>query len=101
MASLQRFGSAAYRAKTGSWYFPTGNQDFKKIILQGGFFVDTSRHLENLETLWAGKKMLLFLRPRRFGKTLTLNMLKKFYDKATQGHDFTQLFGQLDVAKKR
>ena len=57
-----------------------GHSDFKDIILNNNYFVDKSLLIE--EVITAQKAVLLIPRPRRFGKTLNLSMLKYFFDKS-------------------
>ena len=56
-----------------------GHSDFKDIIQNDNYFVDKSMLIE--EILTSQKAVLLLPRPRRFGKTLNLSMLKYFFDK--------------------
>jgi len=56
-----------------------GHSDFKDIIENNNYFVDKSMLIK--EVLKAQKSVLLFPRPRRFGKTLNLSMLRYFFDK--------------------
>jgi len=56
-----------------------GNSDFKSIIQSNSYFVDKSLFIE--EIINTEKSVLLFPRPRRFGKTLNLSMLQYFFDK--------------------
>ncbi len=56
-----------------------GYSDFKDIIQSNNYFVDKSLLIE--EVLNSQKAVLLFPRPRRFGKTLNLSMLRYFFDK--------------------
>ncbi|OUD13123.1 AAA family ATPase [Thioflexithrix psekupsensis] len=76
--------------------FPYGISDFKKIIEQNLFYVDRTDRIPLLEE--AGYQ-LLFLRPRRFGKSLLLNMLSNYYDMAN-ADQFETLFGHLAIGKK-
>jgi hypothetical protein len=76
--------------------FPYGISDFKKIIEQKLFYVDRTDRIPLLEE--AGYQ-LLFLRPRRFGKSLLLNMLSNYYDVAN-ADEFETLFGHLAIGKK-
>ena len=55
---------------------PIGTEDFGEIIEQGSFYVDKTAFIE--EILKDNAKVKLFTRPRRFGKTLTLSMLRYF-----------------------
>ena len=59
--------------------FPYGISDFRQVIGEGYYFVDRSDHIRILEEIG---KQLLFLRPRRFGKSLLLSMLENYYDVA-------------------
>ena len=56
-----------------------GNSDFKNTIQSDYYFVDKSLLIK--EVIDSEKNVLLFPRPRRFGKTLNLSMLKYFFDK--------------------
>lgn len=55
---------------------PIGTEDFGEIIEQGSFYVDKTAFIEKI--LRDSAKVKLFTRPRRFGKTLTLSMLRYF-----------------------
>jgi len=57
---------------------PVGVSDFKDIITRNYYYVDKSLFIK--EILDRGDKVLLIPRPRRFGKTLNISMLKYFYD---------------------
>ncbi len=57
---------------------PVGISDFKKIIEEGYHYVDKTLFIK--EIIDSGDTILLIPRPRRFGKTLNLSMLKYFYD---------------------
>ena len=57
---------------------PVGLEDYKKIIDGNYYYVDKTLLIRKLRD--AGGEANLFLRPRRFGKTLTLSMLKYFYE---------------------
>ena len=56
-----------------------GVSDFKKFIEQGYFYVDKTPLVEELYR--TDGEVILFTRPRRFGKTLNLSMLRYFYEK--------------------
>ena len=47
---------------------PVGIEDFKKIRRQGFYYIDKTRLIEQLLDRWG--KVNLFIRPRRFGKTV-------------------------------
>jgi hypothetical protein len=73
--------------------FPYALSDFKRLITDHYFYVDRTHCLPLLED--AGDQ-LLFLRPRRFGKSLLLSMLENYYDVAKAG-EFDKLFGHLAI----
>lgn len=75
--------------------FPYGISDFYQVITEGYFYVDRTDHIRTLEE--AGKH-LLFLRPRRFGKSLLLTMLENYYDVA-RADEFERLFGHLAIGQ--
>ncbi|MBF0200254.1 MAG: AAA family ATPase, partial [Desulfamplus sp.] len=56
--------------------FPYGMFDFKSIITDGCFYCDRTSKIPLLENA----KSQLFIRPRRFGKSLLLSMLENYYD---------------------
>ena len=74
--------------------FPYGICDFKKIISSGFFYCDRTSHISFLEQ---GENQL-FIRPRRFGKSLLLSTLFYYYDLASSA-DFEKLFGNLAIGK--
>ena len=73
--------------------FPYGLGDFYQLITEHYFYVDRTAQIRALED---SGKQLLFLRPRRFGKSLLLSMLENYYDVAKAG-EFEQLFGHLAI----
>jgi len=75
--------------------FPYGISDFKEIITQNYFYCDRTNMIPLIEN--AGKS-ILFLRPRRFGKSLVLSMLENYYDVAKKDQ-FEELFGHLKIGK--
>ena len=75
--------------------FPYGISDFDSLITRQFHYVDRTDHIPLLEE--AGDQ-LLFLRPRRFGKSLLLSMLENYYD-LNKSDRFEQLFGKLAIGK--
>ena len=75
--------------------FPYGIADFYKLISKGYFYVDRTDRIPLIEE--AGEQ-LLFLRPRRFGKSLLLSMLENYYDVA-KADEFSKLFGHLAIGQ--
>lgn len=59
---------------------PYGRSDFGEIRRGGFFYADKTPFLPVLESDEAGYAYLLFLRPRRFGKSTLLSMLEHYYD---------------------
>ena len=70
-----------------------GYSDFKDIIQNNNYFVDKTLFIE--EVLKAEKAVLLLPRPRRFGKTLNLSMLRYFFDKSEPENK--KLFANLKI----
>ena len=75
--------------------FPYGICDFNKIITDKLFYCDRTDRISELEMTGY---YLLFLRPRRFGKSLLLSMLENYYDVARKDR-FHYLFGHLLIGK--
>ena len=57
---------------------PIGYEDFKELIDKNLYFVDKSLMIKEL--LDSAGKSILLTRPRRFGKTLNLSMLRRFFE---------------------
>ena len=57
---------------------PIGIENFEEIQSAGFYYIDKSYLIKELLENWA--KVTLFTRPRRFGKSLNMSMLKKFFD---------------------
>ena len=68
---------------------PYGDTNFSEIRVQGYAYVDKTRFIEDLER--CGVKFPFLVRPRSFGKTLTTNMLRAYYDEAAADR-FEQTF---------
>jgi hypothetical protein len=75
---------------------PYGISDFKGLIEEDYFYQDRSMFMEKLEQ-WASK-FQVFLRPRRFGKSLFISMLQHYYGVEYKGH-FQSLFGNLYIGQ--
>ena len=58
--------------------FMTGNEDFATIIEKNAYYVDKTPYLKDLFMSSSEVMNALFIRPRRFGKTLNMNMIKAF-----------------------
>ena len=57
---------------------PVGIEDFKELIQDGYYYIDKTLLID--EMLMNRSKVTLFTRPRRFGKTLNMSMLRYFFD---------------------
>ncbi|MGB4497950.1 MAG: AAA family ATPase [Methylococcaceae bacterium] len=76
--------------------FGYGLSDFRALIFEGYYYQDRTSHIPLLEN--AGKQ-LIFIRPRRFGKSLLLSMLGYYYD-VNHTQEFNALFGSLAIGKE-
>lgn len=80
----------------GSAKLPIGIDDFKELMEAGCSFVDKSDFITEL--LRTGSKVTLITRPRRFGKTLNLSMLRYFFSNH-HAKENQKLFKQLAVSQ--
>ena len=69
---------------------PVGIDDFRKLRESHFYYVDKTRLIEQLLLNWS--EVTLFTRPRRFGKTLNMSMLKSFFDIGTDEALFDGLY---------
>ena len=70
---------------------PYGVSDFEYVMRGNYYYVDKTMYIPLIENQ---PNYLMFIRPRRFGKSLLLSMLKTYYDKAKKDQ-FEELFGSL------
>jgi len=75
---------------------PYGQADYKNIKEEDFYYVDKTMFIEKLENL--NERFLIFLRPRRFGKSLFIAMLHYYYDKYYKD-DFNMLYGDTYIGK--
>ncbi|MCB1777738.1 MAG: AAA family ATPase, partial [Candidatus Competibacteraceae bacterium] len=75
--------------------FPYAINDFGTVIREGYFYQDRTDRIPQLEE--AGRQ-LIFIRPRRFGKSLLLSMLEHYYD-VNRADQFETLFGHLAIGQ--
>lgn len=75
---------------TNSLKLPVGIDDFRKLRESHFYYVDKTRLIEQLLLNWS--EVTLFTRPRRFGKTLNMSMLKSFFDIGTDETLFDGLY---------
>ncbi|MCH3946678.1 MAG: ATP-binding protein [Lachnospiraceae bacterium] len=69
---------------------PVGIENFEEIRKLGFYYIDKTRLIEQLLQGWG--KVTLFTRPRRFGKTLNMSMLRSFFEKGTDKALFEGLY---------
>ena len=74
---------------------PRGKSDFRTIRERGMAFVDKTQFIEFVEN--CGSDYPFIVRPRRFGKSLSVNMLEAYYDEAAAG-DFEKVFAGTYIA---
>ena len=82
---------------------PLGNEDFVSIRQKGKYYVDKTPYLKKVFT--EPSSVLLFTRPRRFGKTLLMDMFATFLTIAEDGGDnrefIEKIFDGLEVLKDK
>ena len=74
---------------------PVGIEDFKELIQEGYYYIDKTLLID--EMLMNKSKVTLFTRPRRFGKTLNMSMIKYFFD-VKDKEENKKLFENLKVS---
>ena len=76
---------------------PIGTSDFKEIRLQDSYYIDKSLLIKDV--LHEKKKVILLPRPRRFGKTLNMSMLRCFFDRENAAEN-KKLFEGLQIEQE-
>ncbi|WP_317576165.1 ATP-binding protein [Segatella copri] len=74
---------------------PYGMQNFEDVIKEDCYYVDKTPFIELIEE---SNRYFFFIRPRRFGKTLTLSMLENYYD-INKKDKFEEIFGKLYIGQ--
>lgn len=74
---------------------PYGMQNFEDVIKEDCYYVDKTPFIELVEE---SNMYFFFIRPRRFGKTLTLSMLENYYD-INKKDKFDEIFGKLYIGQ--
>ena len=74
---------------------PYGMQNFEDVIKEDCYYVDKTPFIEQIEE---SNKYFFYIRPRRFGKTLTLSMLENYYD-INKKDKFEEIFGKLYIGQ--
>ena len=75
---------------------PYGISNYEKIMNDGYYYVDKTMYIEKLENL--PETNIMFLRPRKFGKTLFTSVLENYYDK-NKKDSFEKLYGNTYIGK--
>jgi len=79
-------------------HLPIGISDFKEVIEENYYYFDKTGFIEDLFN--ERSKIKLFTRPRRFGKTLNISMLKYFFDVRNKDEN-RKLFENLKISKSK
>ena len=75
---------------------PTGISNFEELVRDNCIYVDKTMYIEKLENL--SDKRIMFLRPRKFGKTLFTSVLENYYD-ILRKDKFENLFKNTYIGK--
>lgn len=75
---------------------PYGISNYEELIEDNYYYVDKTRYIEKLEDL--AEKRIMFLRPRKFGKTLFTSTLEYYYDIKAKDK-FEKLYGETYIGK--
>ena len=75
---------------------PYGISNYEKIVNDGYYYVDKTMYIEKLENL--PETSIIFLRPRKFGKTLFTSVIENYYDK-NKTEKFDKLYGNTYIGK--
>ena len=75
---------------------PKGISNYKELVDGQYYYIDKTMYIEKLERL--ADKRLIFLRPKRFGKTLFTSILENYYD-VDKKDKFEELFGETYIGK--
>ena len=75
---------------------PYGISNFEELITENYYYVDKTMYIEKLENL--PEKRIMFLHPRKFGKTLFTSVLENYYDKE-KADKFETLYGKTYIGK--
>jgi len=74
-----------------------GESNFRKIKINNDYlYIDKTKHIESLENL--NESFVIFLRPRRFGKSLFLSTLQYYYDENSKD-EFEAIFADTYIGK--
>ena len=88
MANKMVDGTKVYRKR-----IPYGMMNFVDVIKDDCYYVDKTKFIQDVEE---ANKFFFYIRPRRFGKSLTISMLKNYYD-VNMKDRFEEIFGKLYI----
>ena len=74
---------------------PIGVEDFKELVNKGYYFVDKTLMIKDIIDIKSSVN--LFTRPRRFGKTLNMSMIQRYFEKTEEDNSY--LFEGLNISK--
>ena len=75
---------------------PYGISNYEELVEDNYYYVDKTKYIKMLEDL--AEKRIMFLRPRKFGKTLFTSVLENYYD-VKKKDKFNKLFGETYIGK--
>ena len=75
---------------------PYGISNYEKIVRDGYYYVDKTMYIEKLENM--PETSIMFLRPRKFGKTLFTSVIENYYDKL-KADKFDELYKNTYIGK--
>ena len=75
---------------------PYGISNYEELVEDNYYYVDKTRYIEKLEKI--AEKRIMFLRPRKFGKTLFTSVIENYYD-LKKVDKFEKLFGETYIGK--
>ena len=75
---------------------PYGISDYERLIENDYYYIDKTMYIEKIENL--AEPYIIFLRPRKFGKTLFTSTIENYYDIKKEAK-FQELFGETYIGK--
>ena len=75
---------------------PYGISDYGRLVENDYYYIDKTKYIEELENL--SEPYIIFLRPRKFGKTLFTSTLENYYD-IKKVDEFEKLYGNTYIGK--
>ena len=75
---------------------PYGISDYERLVENDYYYIDKTMYIEKIENL--AEPYIIFLRPRKFGKTLFTSTIENYYD-IKKEVKFQELFGETYIGK--